>query len=653
VLLVLRALGLGDFLTAVPALRALADAFPDHRRLLAAPGVLEPLARLTGAVDGLVPAGPLEPIEGRTPRPAVGVNLHGRGPESHRLLLALQPGRLIAFAHPDVPESAGLPAWRADEPEVERWCRLLREVGIAADPARLDLAVPGPLPDVGLGATVIHPGSRHGARRWPVERWAAVARAERERGRRVIVTAGPGERPLADALARLAGLGPEAVAEPADLLELARLVTAAGRVLCSDTGVAHLATAVRTPSVVLFGPTSPALWGPPPDRPWHRVIWRGRRGNPHAERPDPGLLEIPVDEVLEALADLPAPGGPEAVPPQTPLRPPLPRELQLEVTGACNLRCHMCLVRYRPPLDRAVASVDFDRFRALVDGLPTLERLTLQGLGEPLMAPDLVRMVAYASARGIRVGFNTNATLLTRRTAEALVAAGLDWLHISLDGARAETYEAIRDGARFDKVCRHVSGLVEVMRERRAARPSLAVVFVAMRRNVRDLPDLVRLVAGWGIPQLRVQNLSHSFSDTDPAGAYREIRAFADSEALWSDAAGPGPTAAEVEDLFAEARRLGESLGVRVRVPELETSDEPPLPEVGCDWPWRSAYVRWDGRIQPCCMLMGGDRAVLGDLRDGFAAVWTGEPYVAFRRALLEHRPPAVCRGCAWYRGVF
>jgi hypothetical protein len=50
-------------------------------------------------------------------------------------------------------------------------------------------------------------------------------------------------------------------------------------------------------------PTSPAEWGPPPDRPCHRVLWTGRRGDPHANRPDPGLLEIEVDEVLAALRD--------------------------------------------------------------------------------------------------------------------------------------------------------------------------------------------------------------------------------------------------------------------------------------------------------------------------------------------------------------
>ena len=68
--------------------------------------------------------------------------------------------------------------------------------------------------------------------------------------------------------------------------------------LCGDTGVAHLATAFGTPSVVLFGPTPPAEWGPPPERPQHVVLHRGGRGDPHADEPDPGLLAITVEDVL-------------------------------------------------------------------------------------------------------------------------------------------------------------------------------------------------------------------------------------------------------------------------------------------------------------------------------------------------------------------
>jgi ADP-heptose:LPS heptosyltransferase len=306
---VLRALGLGDLLTAVPALRALADAFPRHPRLLAVPTALAPLARCTGAVDEVVPAEGLDqPLSRLLHGAGLAVNLHSRGPESHNLLLAAEPRRLLAFAHPAVPASSQGPRWRADEHEVTRWCRLLEESGIAADPRRLDIDLPpGPLPHGAREATLVHPGAASPARRWPAERFAAVARAEARAGRPVVVTGGPDEVALAHEVAARAGLPRGAVhAGQNGVLALGRLVAAADRVVCGDTGVAHLATALGTPSVVLFGPTSPALWGPPADRPWHRALWAGGSGDPHGQLPDPGLLAIATDQVLEALDDLPA-----------------------------------------------------------------------------------------------------------------------------------------------------------------------------------------------------------------------------------------------------------------------------------------------------------------------------------------------------------
>ncbi len=330
------------------------------------------------------------------------------------------------------------------------------------------------------------------------------------------------------------------------------------------------------------------------------------------------------------------------------LEPPLPRELQIEVTAACNLRCRMCLVRYRPPFDRLRGSIDFARFRRLVDELPDLEKITLQGLGEPLLAPDVFRMVEYAAARGIRIGFNTNATLLTAARAERLVRAGLDWLHVSLDGASPATYEGIRDGARFARVEANVRELVRVRDALGATRPRLALVFVAMRRNLHELSDVVRLASTWGIPRLRVQNLSHSFSDAGDAPDYAEIAAFAADEALWD-----GDEA--VARTFDQARRVADGLGVELRLPALTAAPETrPHGSPGCDWPWRAAYVTHDGTVQPCCMLMGEDRGVMGDAtRAGLAVVWRNEEYRRFRQALLGDEPPAVCRGCAMYRGVF
>ncbi|HXH83539.1 MAG TPA: radical SAM protein [Candidatus Tectomicrobia bacterium] len=330
------------------------------------------------------------------------------------------------------------------------------------------------------------------------------------------------------------------------------------------------------------------------------------------------------------------------------MAPPPPRYLQLEVTAACNLRCRMCLVRYRPAADRRTSSLPFAAFRKLIDDLPGLERLTLQGLGEPLLAPDLVPMVEYAAARGIRVGFNTNATLLTRRLAERLVDAGLDWLVVSLDGATAATYEGIRDGARLARVDANVRGLVEVMRERGASRPALSVAFVAMRRNIGELADVVRLAADWGVRSVRVQNLSHSFEDMPADGAYAAIRQFTAAEALW----GEGDPIAEAP--FAAARRVAEELDVTLRLPAVEPVTSRPPGTPGCDWPWTGAYVRHDGRVQPCCMLMGEDRGILGDLGQAtFGEIWSGEAYERFRAALEGTSPPAVCRGCSMYRGVF
>jgi ADP-heptose:LPS heptosyltransferase len=311
-LLVLRPLGLGDLLTGLPAMRALGAAFPGHRRLLAAPPALAPLALHSGAVDALLPTRPLEPLSAAAIGIDVAVDLHGRGPASQRVLVAARPRRLLAFANDEVPETAGLPAWRRDEHEVHRWCRMLAECGVPADPGRLELAPPAaPPPAVAVGAVLVHPGAASAARRWPEERWAAVARAQRQRGHRVVLTGGAGEVAAARRVARMAGLPDGAVlAGRTGLLTLAATVAAARMVLCGDTGVGHLATALGTPSVLLFGPTPPAWWGPPPDRTRHRVLWAGRCGDPHGAVCDPGLLRIGVEEVVAAAGALVGDAGP-------------------------------------------------------------------------------------------------------------------------------------------------------------------------------------------------------------------------------------------------------------------------------------------------------------------------------------------------------
>lgn len=331
--------------------------------------------------------------------------------------------------------------------------------------------------------------------------------------------------------------------------------------------------------------------------------------------------------------------------------PPLPAELQLEVTSACNLRCAMCLVRYRPPVNRLAGAMTAELYAAILAQVPQLRRLTLQGLGEPLLSPYLLDMVLLAKARGVTVGFNSNATLLNRRRADEFVAAGLDWLHVSLDGASAQTYEGIRAGADFDMVVANLRGLVAAKRAAGSEKPWVRTVFVAMRRNVGELSELVHLLARAGVDELRVQNLSHTFSDTDPAGRYAGIREFTAGEALWT-----GGDRTTAERAFTAATQTAREYGLTLRLPSLAAA-EPAHRDAGrpgCSWPWDAAYVTSQGVVQPCCMVMGDDRVALGDLsRQTFSEIWHGAAYREFRRRLVADDPPEVCRGCALYQRTF
>lgn len=272
-ILVLRALGLGDLLTAVPALRGLRAAFPRAEITLAAPEWLRDAVARIEAVDRLLPTEELAPIG--CERPDLAVNLHGRGPQSIERLLATKPRELITY------DGSGWPSGRH---EVLRWCDLLQRNGIQCDPDDFRLRPVGER----TGRIVVHPGASTGARKWPAERYAAVAR---ELGSEVVVTAGPGERELARRISPNPVTG--TLAELLDLVATARLV------ICGDTGVAHVATAYGTPSVLLFGPVPPDLWGP--RRGPHRVLWHGDIGDTFADEPDPGLLKITVAEVLDAV----------------------------------------------------------------------------------------------------------------------------------------------------------------------------------------------------------------------------------------------------------------------------------------------------------------------------------------------------------------
>lgn len=330
----------------------------------------------------------------------------------------------------------------------------------------------------------------------------------------------------------------------------------------------------------------------------------------------------------------------------------LPSFVQIEPVGQCNLRCQMCPIQFRqdgPPYGPP-ALMPFETFSRLLDQFEGISELHLQGLGEPMMHPRFFDMVASAVARGIRVSTNSNLTLLNARRAEMCVRSGLETLHVSVDGARAATYEDIRHGARLSRVLANLETLLAT-RERLMSRlPRLVLVMVVMRKNLDELPELVGRAADWGMEEMFVQHLAHDFAEESLPEPYKPMRQWVEEQTLL------GEDPELVERRFAEARAVALARGLALRLPSIPPRLHPPgTPgRKRCDWPWRGAYLSYQGLAMPCCMVATPDRAQLGSMaQEGVQAVWNGPAYEDFRQALDSGEPPAVCRSCSLYRGSF
>ncbi|MCR4395057.1 MAG: SPASM domain-containing protein, partial [Dehalococcoidales bacterium] len=129
------------------------------------------------------------------------------------------------------------------------------------------------------------------------------------------------------------------------------------------------------------------------------------------------------------------------------------------------------------------------------------------GFGEPLMHPGIVDMVEKLHALNARVEIITNGTLLTKEMSEALIQAGISTLWVSIDGARPESYADIRLGAELDNVIRNITYFSNYFHHHGLTRIQLGIVFVMMRRNIADLPQIRDLAWKVGASHLLLTNV--------------------------------------------------------------------------------------------------------------------------------------------------
>ncbi|MHB9156183.1 MAG: radical SAM protein, partial [Endomicrobiales bacterium] len=213
---------------------------------------------------------------------------------------------------------------------------------------------------------------------------------------------------------------------------------------------------------------------------------------------------------------------------------PFPTYIQIEPSAECPLRCRMCALPFRgdrPPGGKA-AFMAPEVFESIVDQCAGAQRLHLQGLGEPLAHPQFFSFVSYAARKGIRVTINSSLALLDAQLAERCAAGGLSDIYVSVDAATRETYEAIRVNGRFEALLRNLE-LLNAARERRGSElPRVRLVAVMMKRNLHELPALVRLAEHYRMHSMFVQHLCHDFDDQPATGRYRALSSFFREETL-------------------------------------------------------------------------------------------------------------------------
>jgi ADP-heptose:LPS heptosyltransferase len=345
---VMRAHALGDLLCAVPALRAIKSAWPrSELTLIGLPWARE-LCRRLPQVDRFIefPGFPGLPRTSEDLDSVPDFLAAMRG-ERFDLLLQMQGGGnlvnpLIAlcgarhsagFVEPGgwCPTPALFTAWPRQGHEVERMLALTDHLGLPRSGTQLEFPVteadhatlrdlwpgvdrPGPI-------ACVHPGAQLASRRWPASRFSATADLLAERGYRIVLTGMAGETALV-AQVKAEMLHPAVnLAGRTDLWTLGALIARADLLVSNDNGVSHIASALRTPSVIVSSGTEATRWAPQ-DNDRHQVLWSdlpcrpcGYRECPHdhacakAITPQHVVAAVTLSRAARRQGDAPAPAG--------------------------------------------------------------------------------------------------------------------------------------------------------------------------------------------------------------------------------------------------------------------------------------------------------------------------------------------------------
>lgn len=303
----------------------------------------------------------------------------------------------------------------------------------------------------------------------------------------------------------------------------------------------------------------------------------------------------------------------------------LPSKIDIEPTINCNFECVMCQRTY---WTRRAPDMTLEQFRHVYASFPNLERVKIQGIGEPLLNHDLFDMIAHAKKNGAFVMTYTNGSVLhLRDNAQQLINSGIDLIRVSIDSGTRETFQAIRVKSDFYQIVRNVA----LIRRLRGVIPTPRIEFwvVGMTYNLSELPRILGIAQQTGVDVVRVQLVMNTFD-------YRkEI-----NDKLTYLQLSQNPEAA---NSLAHHIEYAREKGVQLELEATKAYSE----QRKCHWAFDSAFISVEGYVVPCCTIADPRVINMGNIfEEAFEVIWTGARYQRFRRTILEHQLLSPCQNC-------
>ncbi|NLE59665.1 MAG: radical SAM protein [Planctomycetes bacterium] len=324
-----------------------------------------------------------------------------------------------------------------------------------------------------------------------------------------------------------------------------------------------------------------------------------------------------------------------------------PRFLNIQfVGGKCNLNCRMCVGTKSPNHTNRLVYLTSGEFERILDAAPTAFSVTMSsGDSDPLLHPELDRIIETANRRQVTFDLYTNGHALTSRICRRIVESqAVLMMNFSVDAATPETYRRIR-GANFERVIGKIEMLQAMKAEKNRPLPNLSMSFVAMADNIQELPAFVVLAARLGADRVYVEHLggwengaggNYPPADNPHCSEYvREAQRLADSAGLRLVLPGQllvpvsrqsaktcaslppqgilSPT--RLSDSFSAAggnRRSDTTVGTPGQASPATLLVANPLD--CCDW-LRAVWVNKNGTLSPCCTVAGV--CDMGNIYDG------------------------------------